>query len=150
MGVGGTVERGTDFCGVPDCRRCCEYIHAGVPWARGASNTPGTLDEELLNVVRGPVVLFITLSGLFLALLILTNLDSPRYELIAGFDDQIRRAWLVVVIAEVAYLLYHLLDATMTWYIQSVGADDGDATGRQAAAAAEGALCRCWSIHWAF
>ena len=87
---------------------------------RVARRTPGTLDEELLNVVRGPVVLFITLSGLFLALLILTNLDSPRYELITGFDDQIRRAWLVVVIAEVAYLLYHLLDATMTWYIQSV------------------------------
>ena len=87
---------------------------------RVARLTPGTLDEELLNVVRGPVVLFITLSGLFLALLILTNLDSPRYELITGFDDQIRRAWLVVVIAEVAYLLYHLLDATMTWYIQSV------------------------------
>ena len=87
---------------------------------RLARRTPGTLDEELLNVVRGPVVLFITLSGLFLALLILTNLESPRYALIAGFDDQIRRAWLVVVIAEVAYLLYHLLDATMTWYIQSV------------------------------
>ena len=87
---------------------------------RLARRTPGTLDEELLNVVRGPVVLFIVLSGLFLALLILTNLDSPRYALIAGFDDQIRRAWLVVVIAEVAYLLYHLLDATMTWYIQSV------------------------------
>ena len=82
--------------------------------------TPGTLDEELLKVVRGPVVLFIVLSGLFLALLILTNLESPRYALIAGFDGQIRRAWLVVVIAEVAYLLYHLLDATMTWYIQSV------------------------------
>ena len=82
--------------------------------------TQGTLDEELLNVVRGPVVLFIVLSGLFLALLILTNLESPRYALLAGYDDQIRRAWLVVVIAEVAYLLYHLLDATMTWYIQSV------------------------------
>ncbi len=87
---------------------------------RVARLTPGTLDEELLTVVRGPVVLFITLSGLFLALLILTNLDSPRYALITGYDDQIRRAWLVVVIAEVAYLLYHLLDATMTWYIQSV------------------------------
>ena len=87
---------------------------------RVARRTPGTLDEELLNVVRGPVVLFITLSGLFLALLILTNLESPRYALIAGFDDQIRRAWLVVVIAEVAYLLYHLLDASLTWYIQSV------------------------------
>ena len=87
---------------------------------RVARRTPGTLDEELLNVVRGPVVLFITLSGLFLALLILTNLDSPRYSLITGYDDQIRRAWLVVVIAEVAYLLYHLLDASLTWYIQSV------------------------------
>ena len=87
---------------------------------RLARRTPGTLDEELLNVVRGPIILFIVLSGLFLALLILTNLESSRYALIAGYEDQIRRAWLVVVIAEVAYLLYHLLDAAMTWYIQSV------------------------------
>lgn len=86
-------------------------------WAR---RTPGTLDEELLNAVRGPIVLFITLSGLFLALLTLTSLDSPRYALITGYGDHIRRAWLVVVIAEVAYLIYHLLDAALTWYIQKV------------------------------
>ena len=88
-------------------------------WAR---RTPGTLDEELLNVVRGPLVLFIALSGLFIALLILTNLDSPRYTLIAGYGDYIQRIWLVVVILEVAYLIYHLLDAALTWYIQKVAA----------------------------
>ena len=89
---------------------------------RWAHRTPGTLDEELLNVVRGPLVLFIALSGLFVALLILTNLDSPRYALITGYDDHIQRVWMVVVIAEVAYLIYHLLDAALTWYIQKVAA----------------------------
>ena len=87
---------------------------------RWANRTPGTLDEELLGVVRGPLVLFIALSGLFIALLILTNLDSPRFALITGYDDLVRRAWLVVVIAEVAYLIYHLLDAALTWYIHKV------------------------------
>ena len=87
---------------------------------RWANRTPGTLDEELLGVVRGPLVLFIALTGLFIALLILTNLDSPRFALITGYDDLVRRAWLVVVIAEVAYLIYHLLDAALTWYIQKV------------------------------
>ena len=87
---------------------------------RWANRTPGTLDEELLGVVRGPLVLFIALSGLFIALLILTNLDSPRFALITGYDDLVRRAWLVVVIVEVAYLIYHLLDAALTWYIQKV------------------------------
>ena len=86
-------------------------------WAR---RTPGTLDEELLSVVRGPVVLFIALSGLFLALLILTNLEDSRYQLITGYGDHIRRAWLVVVIVEVAYLIYHLLDAALSWYIHKV------------------------------
>ena len=86
-------------------------------WAR---RTPGTLDEELLGVLRGPLVLFIALTGLFLALLILTGLEGPRYDLIAGYGDLIRRAWLVVVIAEVAYLIYHLMDAALTWYIQKV------------------------------
>lgn len=88
--------------------------------SRIASRIPGTLDEELLNVTRGPVVLFIALSGLFVALLILTNLHSPRFALIAGYQDYVLRAWLVVIIAEVAYLIYHLMDAAMTWYIQKV------------------------------
>jgi small-conductance mechanosensitive channel len=88
--------------------------------SRIASRIPGTLDEELLNVTRGPLVLFIALSGLFVALLILTSLHSPRYELIAGYQDYVLRAWLVVIIAEVAYLIYHLLDAALTWYIQKV------------------------------
>ena len=91
-----------------------------VVLSRIASRIPGTLDEELLNATRGPVVLFISLSGLFVALLILTSLPSPRYELIAGYQDYVLRAWLVVIIAEVAYLIYHLLDATLTWYIQKV------------------------------
>jgi len=88
--------------------------------SRIASRIPGTLDEELLNVTRGPVVLFIALSGLFVALLILTSLHSPRYALIAGYQDYVLRAWLVVIIAEVAYLIYHLMDAALTWYIQKV------------------------------
>ncbi len=88
--------------------------------SRIASRIPGTLDEELLNVTRGPVVLFIALSGLFVALLILTSLHSPRYQLIAGYQDYVLRAWLVVIIAEVAYLIYHLMDAALTWYIQKV------------------------------
>ena len=88
--------------------------------SRIASRIPGTLDEELLNATRGPVVLFIALSGLFVALLILTSLHSPRYQLIAGYQDYVLRAWLVVIIAEVAYLIYHMMDAALTWYIQKV------------------------------
>ena len=90
--------------------------------SRIANRIPGTLDEELLNATRGPVVLFIALSGLFVALLILTNLDSPRYALIAGYQDYVLRVWMVVIIAEVAYLIYHLTDAALSWYIRSVAA----------------------------
>ena len=88
-------------------------------WAR---RVPGTLSVEVLNALRGPLVLFIALSGLFIALLILTTLDNPRYALILGWDALLRRAWLVVVILEVAYLIYHLLDAILSWYIQSMAA----------------------------
>ena len=87
---------------------------------RWASRTQGTLDEELLSVVRGPLVLFVALSGLFLALLIITGMENPRYALIRGYEDYILRAWLVALIAEVSYLIYHLLDASLSWYIRSV------------------------------
>ncbi len=88
-------------------------------WAR---RMPGMLGIEMLNALRGPLALFIALSGLFIALLILTTLDNPRYALISGWDDTLRRVWLVVIIAEVAYFLYHLLDAILVWYIRSVAA----------------------------
>ncbi len=86
-------------------------------WAR---QVPGALAIDVLNTMRGPITLFIALSGLFIGLLILANLDNPLYGLLASFEDYILRIWLVVVIVEAAYLLYHVMDASLSWYIRSM------------------------------
>lgn len=88
-------------------------------WQRRAPNTPVV---EILAAVRGSVVLFIALSGFFLGLLVLTSLTSERYALIEGWADWISKAWLVVAIGEVAYIIYKASDALLNWYMLSVAA----------------------------
>lgn len=83
-------------------------------------SAPGGLYIRILETLRGPIVLFIAISGLFLGLLILTSLKTPGFAVIAPLDPWIRKVWLVVVIAEVAYLIYNMLDALMVWYIRSM------------------------------
>ena len=88
-------------------------------WQR---NAPGSLYIHILETIKGPIVLFIALAGLFSGLLILTALKTPGFAVIAPLDPWIRKAWLVVVIAEATYLIYHLLDALLVWYIRTMAA----------------------------
>ncbi len=88
-------------------------------WRRGTTRTLGI---EVLETLRGPAVLFLALSGMFVALLILTSLEGEIYALLAVWEEWILRAWLVVIIVEVAYVIYRVLDTLLSWYIQSVAA----------------------------
>ena len=58
-------------------------------WTR---RSPNTLGVGLLRTFRGPVVLFIALSGMFLGALVLTQLSDPRYALISAWADWLRKA----------------------------------------------------------
>lgn len=88
-------------------------------WARRA---PDALGPGLLRTFRGPVVLFIAFSGLFLGMLVLTQLSDPRYVIVTAWANWIRKAWLVVIVAEVSYLGYHVLDTLLVWYLHNVSA----------------------------
>ena len=83
---------------------------------------PDALDVQVLEVVRGPAVLFFALLGLFLGFLALTELTTPTFDDLDGYDKWARRGWLVVVIAEVSYLASHLTQVLMAWYIQNIAA----------------------------
>ena len=83
---------------------------------------PEALDTALLTTLRGPLVLFIALLGLFLGFVSLTGLTSPQFEALAGWDRWARKVWIVVVIAEVSYLVSHLTQAVLIWYLRAVAA----------------------------
>ena len=86
---------------------------------RGA---PDALDTQILAAIRGPVVLFIALLGLFLGFLVLTWLTSPAFDALDGWDQWIRKAWVVVIIAEVSYLASHLTQVLIAWYLRTIAA----------------------------
>ena len=81
---------------------------------------PERLDTEILSSMKGALVLFIIISGLFLGFLVLTGLDHPVFNVLEGMGVWARRAWLVVVIGEVTYLLSHLTQALLGWYIRTI------------------------------
>lgn len=81
---------------------------------------PEDLDTELIAAVRGPVVLFIAILAPLLSLIVLTQLTTPAWAFVQGFDVWARRVWSIVVIFEVAYLASHLTQTLLAWYVRSI------------------------------
>lgn len=81
---------------------------------------PDNLDTELIAAVRGPVVLFIAILAPLLGLIVLTQLTTPAWDFVQGFDVWARRVWSIVVIFEVAYLVSHVAQTLLAWYVRSI------------------------------
>ena len=88
-------------------------------------SAPEGLDTEILSSIKGPLVLFIIISGLFLGFLVLTGLDQHVFDVLEGLGVWTRRAWLVVVIGEVTYLFSHVTQSLLGWYIRTIAARTG-------------------------
>jgi small-conductance mechanosensitive channel len=84
------------------------------------SRHPRALDVELLQAVKGPVVLFVAVLGLFLGYLVITQLNHPSMEFFHQRDEWATKAWLLVVIVEVSYLASHLIQTILSWYLRDV------------------------------
>lgn len=89
---------------------------------RRSAARPGSVDVLVLRAVRGPAVLFVILLGFFLAFLVLANLTHEAFDVVSDWDPWIRKAWVVVIIAEVAYLTSHLTQVVIEWYIRAIAA----------------------------
>jgi small-conductance mechanosensitive channel len=89
---------------------------------RWTNRSPNALGLGLIITFRGPIVLFIALAGLFTGLLVLTELSGPRYAIVSAWAEWFRKAWLVIIIAELTFLTYHLLDVLISWYINNIAA----------------------------
>ncbi len=81
---------------------------------------PESIDTQVLKTVRGPVVLFLVIAGIFLGFTSLTAVTSERYDVLDGWDRWARKAWVVVVIAEVSYLASHLTQILIAWYLRTI------------------------------
>ncbi len=79
-------------------------------------------NDQILSSVRGPVVLFLVVSGLFLGFLTLTKLTHPTYDTLNGLDEWTLKIWFFVFIAEMSYQALHLLQDLLDWYAENIAA----------------------------
>ena len=89
---------------------------------RRMRSAPDALNTQILLAIRGPAVLFIVLLGLFLGVLVLTSLTNPTFDVLDGWDTWVRKAWVVVIVAEVSYLASHLTQFLIAWYLRAIAA----------------------------
>ncbi len=89
---------------------------------RRGKHSTNTLSSQIIATIKGPLVLFIVILSVLLAFISLTNLTTPSWEFIDGFDTWARKVWTVVVIFEVAYLATRIIQSILAWYIRSIAA----------------------------
>ena len=75
------------------------------------------LDTRMLRAFRGPVVLLLVSLGIFLAYLLMTQLDHPTLQFFDRHDLWATRVWLVVVIAMGSYLGSHVIQELVRWHV---------------------------------
>ena len=83
---------------------------------------PEGLDTQVVATVKGPSVLFIVILAPLLGFIVLTELTTPTWDFMDGLDTWARRAWSLVVIFEVSYLVSHVTQTLLAWYIRSIAA----------------------------
>lgn len=80
------------------------------------------LDILLLTTLRGPLVFFISVMGLLLGFIVLTELTHPAFDVLDGLNEWTRRAWGILVIAAASYLASHLAYFVLDWYVKAYAA----------------------------
>ena len=75
------------------------------------------LDTRILKASRGPVVLLLVSLGVFLAYLVMTQLEHPSFHFFDRHDLWAIRVWLVVVIAAASYHASHVIQELARWYV---------------------------------
>ncbi|HEU0022840.1 MAG TPA: mechanosensitive ion channel family protein [Dehalococcoidia bacterium] len=82
--------------------------------------SPEGLDTLIMASLKGPVVLFIIISGLFLWFVALTQITHPAFDIVRGWNDAARKAWLVIIILEVSFASTQVLQSVVRWYIKQI------------------------------
>ncbi len=87
---------------------------------RAQRRSSAGLAVAILGIVRGPLVLFLVVLGLFLGFLTLTGLTSPSFEVISTWDASVGKGWLVIIIVLITYVVSKLVDALISWYAHNM------------------------------
>ena len=84
-----------------------------------------SLDTRLLKAIRGPVVLFIVFSAFYAGMSVVSSLYSSRFDGLNDLHKWFTRAWVVIVIGQLSYLVSRISQVLMGWYIKAIAARTG-------------------------
>ena len=74
----------------------------------------------MVGTFKGPAFLFLAIVGVLLGYEVLAESDLQTFHLLRDYHEWAIRIWLVIVALEVSYLLSHLLQALMLWYVDNI------------------------------
>lgn len=63
------------------------------------------------------------MAGFFLGFLSLTRIDDPLFDPVRASSDWVRKIWLVAIVLQVGYVVSHVMQSLMRWYVQKSSRD---------------------------
>ncbi|MDA0769377.1 MAG: mechanosensitive ion channel family protein [Chloroflexi bacterium] len=82
-----------------------------------------SLELEIFEAIQGPLVLTLILAGFFLGFLSLTQVGNPLFDAVRASSDWARKVWLVAIVIQVGYVVSHVLQALLRWYVHKSSQD---------------------------
>ena len=79
-----------------------------------------SIDIQLIDAVKGPIMLSIIFSGVALGIVSLMQIDDPYFDVARDMETWVQRIWSISIVAVITYGISRTLQAVLTWYVKEL------------------------------
>jgi len=79
-----------------------------------------SIDLEILESIKGPLVLFFVILAPVLGFIILTHLEANLWVNLTGLDTWAKKIWTLIIIFEISYVASKVSQILMQWYVKKL------------------------------
>ncbi|SVC83650.1 uncharacterized protein METZ01_LOCUS336504, partial [marine metagenome] len=83
-----------------------------------------SIDLEILESIKGPLVLFFIILAPVLGFIILTRIEADLWINLAGLDVWARKLWILIIIFEISYVASKISQILMQWYVRKLSTSE--------------------------
>ena len=83
-----------------------------------------SIDLEILEAIKGPLVLFFIILAPILGFIILTRIEAELWINLAGLDIWAKKLWTLIIIFEISYVASKISKVLMQWYVKKLSTSE--------------------------
>ena len=83
-----------------------------------------SIDLEILEAIKGPLVLFFIILAPILGFIILTRIEAELWINLAGLDIWAKKLWTLIIIFEISYVASKISQVLMQWYVKKLSTSE--------------------------